>query len=145
MVDACRMCSAFQVLGPEHLPDKCLPCPLSLNQDGAQHQSSALVTCEPGLGSAGAWGAWPRGGDDQAPPLWGWGRGIRGGRGRVLRATVLGGGGCSYLCGLASRTLRTAEVGGGALLLLAFGDSTQVSTHSPLLGERCPLFQIQLP
>lgn len=56
--------------------------------------------------------------DGQAPPLRGWGRGIRGGRGRVLEAGVLGGGGCSYLCALASRTPRSAEVGGGALLPL---------------------------
>lgn len=68
------------------------------------------------------WGAPGRGGvalgDMARPRPWGWGQGIRGGRGRVLEATVLGGGGCSYLCGLASRTPHAAEVGGGALLTL---------------------------
>lgn len=57
-------------------------------------------------------------GEAARPRPWGVGPGYPRRKGAGPRGRVLGGGGCSYLCALASRTPGAAEVGGGALLPL---------------------------
>lgn len=117
---------------------KCLPCPLRLNQDGAQHQSSAFVTCEPGLGSARAWGAWPWGRAVQAPPLGG-GAGVSAEEGGgSLRPRYWAVEAAATFAGLPLGRLALPRSGAAPCCRWAFGDSTQVSTQAHSAGRDAP-------